>query len=267
MKCYFSYFKLRFITSLQYRAAALAGVATQIFFGFVFIMVYIAFYESGSNSTPMELSQLITYIWLNQALLSLVSLMYKDKELFDLIKTGNIAYELARPKNLYFLWYFKIIGQRLAMVILRGIPFLIFLVILPEPYKMCLPVSFHHFILFLITMIIGTLLMTSLIVLYPIITMKTLNEKGIVGIIVALADILSGVVVPIPFFPKTLQTISSILPFQYISDLPFRIYTGNISITAGIRGLIIQFIWFIILTIIGYLLMHNSFKKIIVQGG
>ena len=70
MRAYLSYFKLRFITHLQYRAAAWAGIATQVFFGFVYIMVYIAFYESGSSSLPMELPQLITYIWLNQSLLS-----------------------------------------------------------------------------------------------------------------------------------------------------------------------------------------------------
>lgn len=267
MKCYLSYFKLRFITNLQYRTAAWAGIATQIFFGFVYIMVYIAFYESGSAKLPMSLPQLITYVWLNQALLSLFNLMYKDQELFNLVKTGNIAYELARPKNLYFLWYAKIIGQRLAMVILRGIPFFIFLLFLPEPYRMIAPTSITNLILFIATLITGTILMTALITLYPVITMHTLNEKGIVGIIIAIADILSGVVVPIPFFPKFLQVISSYLPFQYISDLPFRIYVGNIGITEGLIGLGIQILWILILIPLGYILMHKSLKKVVVQGG
>ena len=93
MKFYFSYFKLRFITSLQYRSSALAGIATQIFFGLIFIMVYLAFYESGSSSYPMEVYELVSYLWLNQICFSLVYMFYKDKEIFDLIKTGNIAYE------------------------------------------------------------------------------------------------------------------------------------------------------------------------------
>lgn len=268
MKAYFSYFRLRFITNLQYRAAAWAGIATQVFFGFVYIMVYIAFYESGSaDKLPMELPQLITYVWLNQTLLSLTNLFYKDQELFNLIKTGNIAYELARPKNMYFMWYFKIIGERLSKVLLRAIPFIIFLLFLPAPYRIGLPASFEHFILFILTMAVGTLLMTAIITLYPIITMHTLNEKGVVGIIIAIADILSGVVVPIPFFPKFLQVISSLLPFQYVSDLPFRIYVGNIGLTEGIHGLLIQLIWVVILMILGYVLMHKSLKKVVVQGG
>ena len=267
MRAYFSYFRLRFITNLQYRAAAWAGIATQVFFGFVYIMVYIAFCESGSASLPMELDQLITYIWLNQALLSLINLFYKDQELFNLVKTGNIAYELARPKNLYFMWYFKIIGERLSKVLLRSIPFIIFLLLLPEPYRISAPASFDHFILFLLTMTAGTFLMTSIIALYPIITMHTLNEKGIVGIIIAIADILSGLVVPIPFFPKFLQIISNCLPFQYVSDLPFRIYVGNIALTEGLHGLLIQLIWIVILITLGYILMQKSLKKVVVQGG
>ena len=61
MKTYISNFKLRFVSSLQYRAAALAGIPTQIFFGLVYIMVYLAFYESNSTDVPMNFAQLASY--------------------------------------------------------------------------------------------------------------------------------------------------------------------------------------------------------------
>ena len=41
MRAYLNYFKLRIITNLQYRAAALAGIGTQLFFGLTYIMLYI----------------------------------------------------------------------------------------------------------------------------------------------------------------------------------------------------------------------------------
>lgn len=267
MKSYLTYFKLKFISGLQYRAAALAGISTQFFFGFVYIMVYIAFFESGNPNTPMTLSQTITYLWLNQAFFALVNQFYKDKELFNLVISGNISYELARPRNLYFMWYFKILGTRLSNTVLRFLPLLIVTFLLPEPFNLSLPASPSHFILFLITLIVGTLLVTAIITLYPIITLKTMNEKGVVNIFVAIADLLSGLVVPIPFFPKFLQVISSLLPFQYISDLPFRIYTGDIALNDGIYGLIIQTVWIFITMLIGYILMNKSLKRVAVQGG
>ena len=62
-----------------------------------------------------------------------------------------------------------------------------------------------------------------------------------------LTDILSGLVIPIPFFPNYLQKISNYLPFRYISDFPFRLYVGNVSDYEGVVGILIQIIWIIIL--------------------
>ena len=267
MRFYLSYFKLRFITGLQYRAAAYAGLATQLFFGLVFVMVYLAFYDSSSGDTPMQIQELISYLWLNQAFFSLVNMMYKDSEIFETIRNGNIAYELARPKKLYFIWFAKIIGQRLAMVTLRCLPVLLIAFFLPYPYKLGLPSSIGNFLLFILTLLTGTILMTAIITLYPVLTLRTLNEKGIAQIFAALADLLSGLVVPIPFFPKFLQIISNYLPFRYVSDLPFRIYAGNIGINEGFMGLGLQIIWIVIVISIGYFLTSKSLKRVVVQGG
>ena len=93
MRAYVNYFRLRVITALQYRAAAISGFFTQLFFGFIYLMVYLAFYESGDNY-PMALKDLIAYLWLNQAFFSLVYMWTKDQEFLAMIKNGNIAYEL-----------------------------------------------------------------------------------------------------------------------------------------------------------------------------
>ena len=267
MKFYYSYFKLKFISGLQYRTAAIAGISTQIFFGLIFIMVYVAFYSSNSTDLSFNLQQAVTYVWLCQCFFALVNMFYKDTEIFDMIRKGDIAYELIRPKKLYFVWFSKIIGQRLAMVSLRCIPVIIISLLLPKPYNLSLPVSFSSFLLFIVTLIIGALLMTSIITLYHVITLSTLNEKGITNIFVVVADLLSGLVVPIPLFPRFLQIISDYLPFRYISDLPFRIYSGNIGISEGLVGILVQIIWIVIITIVGYILTNKSLKRVVVQGG
>ena len=267
MKAYLTYFKLKFISGLQYRTAAWAGIATQFFFGFVYIMVYVAFYETGGERLPMELSQVVTYLWLNQALLALVNQFSRDQELFKLIREGGISYELTRPKNLYFMWYFKVIGQRLADVLLRFLPLILVTSLLPYPFHFGLPASISHFLIFLVSLGLGALVVTALTVIYPILTLLTMNEKGIVNLLITMADILSGIVVPIPFFPKFLQIISRFLPFQYISDLPFRLYVVNISLQDGVYGILIQFVWVVLLILLGNFLMKKNLKRVVVQGG
>ena len=267
MKSYLSYFKLKFKTGLQYRAAAIAGIFTQFFFGFVYISVYVAFYETGSSNLPMTLEETISYVWLGQSFFALIYLWYKDKEILNMIKSGNIAYELARPQDLYFMWASKILGERLSSAALRFLPVLIIGIILPSPYNLVLNKSFITFILFLLAMMLSTILMTVLVLLYHVICLITLDEKGVVNMFMVLSDILSGLIIPVPFFPDYLQKISNVLPFKYITDFPFRLYIGNISTIEGLIGILTQIIWIIILVIFGRLITKKALKKTIIQGG
>ncbi len=267
MKAYITTFKLKFINSIQYRAAALAGIATQFFFGLVFIMVYLAFYSSNSGTQPMNLEQLITYTWLNQAFFNLIYLYYRDKPLLNMIKDGNIAYELCRPQNLYYKWYAGIIADKISGTLLKFMPIIIVGLILPFPYNLGLPTSLFAFILFIISLIISTFLVTSIVLLFHIITFYTIDEKGILTVLSVIGEVFSGAIIPVPFFPKTLQVISNILPFRYIGDLPFRLYSGNISISSAIPQIGIQILWTIILIIVGSFLTKRMLKKVVVQGG
>ena len=267
MRSYLSYFKLKFITGLQYRAAALAGIATQFFFGFVYISVYVAFYETGSGKVPMPLNELVSFLWLNQAFFALVYMWYKDKDILAMIKNGNVVYELCRPQDLYWMWYCKILGEKLSNVALRFLPVLLIACILPYPYHLDLSITITRLLLFLASITLSTLLIVALVLLYHVICLFTLDEKGIVNIFMIISDVLSGLVLPIPFFPKWLQNISNFLPFRYVSDFPFRLYVGNIPLQEGIIGIIIQIIWIIILILIGRLITKKALKKAVIQGG
>lgn len=267
MKAYITLFKMKLISALQYRAVALAGISTQLFFGFVFIMVYITFYESNDTTYPMQVNQLVNYLWLNQAFFALVFIWAKDKDFLSMIKNGNVAYELCRPINFYCKWYITMYATRIANVTLRFLPVILIAFLLPSPYNMTLPPTFMTFIVFVISLIISSILVTSITMLYHLITFFTMDEKGIISFLMVFGEIFSGGTVPIVFFPKFMQFIAKLLPFQYICDLPFRIYSGNISINESISVLIGGLIWSVVMIIFGYLLSRKALKNASVQGG
>ncbi len=268
MKAYLNYFKLRLITNLQYRSTAVAGILTQLFFAFVFISVYLAFYESNNTSNlPMSLSETISYMWLQQAFYALIYPYSKDKELLDMIKNGNISYELTKPIDLYNKYYIKTIASKTISTLLRFSPIIIIGLLLPFPYKLILPKSFQAFIIFLISLIIACLLISAMNTLVHIITFYTIDYKGVFNIYTSISDIFMGGIVPIPFLPKILIKIADFLPFKYISDSPFRIYSGNISISRGIENLLYSIIWTIIIIIIGKITTKKVLKKAVIMGG
>lgn len=267
MKQYLSFFKLKFTVGLQYKAAALAGMATQIFFGLVFIMVYIAFYSSGTNNTDISLKELIPYLWLNQAFFSLICIWHKDNEILNMIRKGDVAYELCRPQNLYVMWFIRILASKLSSVLLRCFPLIIVSLLLPEPYNLTLPNSIQAFIFFIITLSVSSLLITAIVTLIYILIFYSIDNKGIMGMYCGIAEILSGQVIPIPLFPTFLKSIAVLLPFAYISDFSFRIYSENIVGTTIFQGLLIEITWLIILIIIGIFATKGILKRVSVQGG
>ena len=157
MTKYLTFFKIRFINGLQYRAAAWAGAATQFVWGSMYILMYKAFYTGGQKDFPMTFPELVTYIWLQQSLLALVMAWYYDNEIFDSISNGNIAYELCRPVDIYTLWFIKNLAVRVSRVVLRCAPILLVASLLPAPYNISLPASPEAGLMFLISLILGTL--------------------------------------------------------------------------------------------------------------
>lgn len=267
MSLYINYLKLRILMFMQYRTAALAGLTTQFFWGLMLIFIYIAFYTNGTATDSISLSQLISYTWLHQAFYALLSVRVTDDEIADSIKSGNVAYEIIRPYNLYFWWYIKVFAKRVAAGILRIIPVIVIAFILPEPYNLSLPSSFLNFILFIASLILGIFIVTGINMLVHTIGFYTYNQTGISQIINSVIELFSGALIPVVFLPIFIQKATYFLPFRMISDLPFRLYSNNIGIYEGLMSIGLQIVWVIILIIIGNLIVKKSLKKVFVQGG
>lgn len=267
MKVYFSVFKMRLINGLQYRTAALAGVATQFFWGFMLIMIYEAFFRDGSANQPMSLGQLVDYIWLQQSFMMFIALWLRDNDLFSMITSGNVAYEMCRPCDIYGFWYAKLMARRMAGALMRCAPILFVAFILPEPYKLNLPPNIPATVLFVITLVLGLLVQVSISMFIYISVFITMSPVGSILMIGVLGEFFAGMIIPIPLMPAWLQGVAYILPFRLAADLPFRVYSGNITIGQGVVGVGIQLLWLAILITVGKFLMSSVLKKITVQGG
>lgn len=215
----------------------------------------------------MNLNEIVSYLWLNQAFLALIYPWVKNNDLLSLIRNGNISYEYVRPINFFKKWFATLFANRLSSVLLRLFPVIIIAMLLPTPYKLGLPESIYSFVLFIVSIIIAGLIVTLFNLIIHLITFFTIDEKGIIALFSVIAEIFAGGTVPVAFFPKYLKIIAYILPFRYTCDLPFRIYSGNISVMESLPNIVFGIIWLIILIIIGYNLSNKISKKVIIQGG
>ena len=267
MKKYLSFFRLRFSMGLQYREAALAGIATQFFWGFMEIMIFKAFYEADASAFPMSFSATASYIWLQQAFLAFFAAWMMENEIFDSIVNGNIAYELCRPIDIYHMWFSRSIANRMARAVLRCFPILIVAAFLPYPYGIALPASMMHFVLFLITLILGLAVTVSFCMLVYVLTFFTISPQGLRILFVSTVEFFAGAIIPLPFFPEKLQKLLELLPFASMQNVALRIYSGSMTDYEMQKAILLQVFWLVAVTAVGKLLCRVAEKKITVQGG
>jgi len=260
---YWAILSARFRILLQYRAAAVAGLATQVFWGFIRVMIFGAFYASATGRQPMSYAQVVTYIWLGQAFLRMMP-WRADAEVNRMIRTGTVAYEMVRPVRLYWLWYTRSLAELMAPTLLRAVPMLVLAGLFFGLQPPASPAALGAFALALV----GSLVLGAAIATLLTITMLwTISGEGIVGLVSACVWLLSGLVVPLPLFPAWAQTALKALPFRGIFDTPLQLYTGLIPAAQMLGPLLHQLVWAAGLVALGRFVLSRGTRRLVVQGG
>ena len=271
MRPYLAVTSARFRMLLQYRAAAIAGVWTQVFFGLVLVMVYDAFYSSSHAPRPLAFAQVATYIWLGQALLAMLPWNI-DTEWRDMVRSGALAYELCRPVDLYALWYARAIARRTAPTLLRAVPLAVFAsVMLPVlglgEWRLAPPASALAALGFAASLVCTLLLGCAISTLVNLSLLWTITGDGLGMMLVSAVSLFSGMLIPLPLFPDWAQTLLGWLPFAGLVDLPFRIYNGSIAPADYAFALGRQLGWTLVLVALGRALLARGMRRVVVQGG
>lgn len=262
-KPYIAVLSARFRTLLQYRAAAFAGFGTQLFWGLIRIMIFAAFFESTQAEQPMTYDQVVTYIWLSQALLILLP-FNSDPDVRTMIRSGNVVYELVRPTNLYFFWYSRAIAQRTAPGLFRAIPMFIVASLF---FGLSAPPNTFAAWAWLFSTVCAILIGAAITNLLNISMLWTISGEGISTLLSAATWLLSGIVLPLLFFPDWAQSFLNALPFCYIMDIPFRFYLGQIPATEIWHHAPYQLGWVVCLIGLGHHLLKRATTRLVVQGG
>lgn len=271
LKAYLSLVGARFRTLLQYRTAAWAGFGTQAFWGLIRVMIFMAFFQSTENPQPMDLSQVISYIWLGQALFAMLP-WNLDRDVAAQIRSGNVAYELARPVDLYGFWFSRALAMRIAPTLLRSIPLVVLSAgIVPliggNVWALHAPASALAGTLFVVSLGAALLLACCFTVLASVTFMWTISSEGIGNLLPIAMWALSGIIIPLPFYPEWFQPVLRILPFRGLLDVPVRIYTGSIQVREFLQELGLQCAWIAALVVIGRFALSRGIRRVVVQGG
>ncbi len=267
LKVYYSLFRIRFIQNLQYRIVTLGTIVKGALWVMMEALAYMALYSANPNAFPMHFSQMVSYIWVRQSLIILFRVVFGDGDIYSTLRSGEVAYDLVRPVDLYGRWFFQSASNRLSFVLVNCLPVLLLGLIAPRPFRLTLPASAGQSFLFILSALLAFGVTVAMAMLMYISLFYLISQRGIRIIVTAVTDFFSGGVIPLPFFPEQILRMVRILPFAAMQNMPLQIFCGNLLGTDALKGIVFQIFWLVALVIVGRAAMKTATERVVVQGG
>ncbi len=212
-----------------YRTHSLVSVFVGPIYFIVQYFIWTAVYGDVGKLAGLELSETIRYFGAS-ALIGYLTMDFADWNLQMLIRTGKFLTFTLRPMHHRFFALSQKLGHRVLGFFFEFLPCLfIFMLlfrvdILPEHVGWTmLSVALAFLMNFYVNYCLG---MTAFFLV---------KANGIRVVYQLFAQIFSGALIPLNFFPVILQQVMVFLPFQYTNYIPAMVWTGSESI--GVLGL------------------------------
>jgi len=253
------------IESLQFRLGTVVIVIGNILYMIVVYFLWKAIYSSAGTDivNGMTFSDTLIYLVLATALFNFME-MYIVWEIGRNIQSGKIVLDLIKPMKYrqYMFWSYS--GSFITNFFFTLLPTFIVVAIVTHG-----AIYFGiNLLLFIISVIIAVSINYSIDFIVGTICLYTESIWGINIMKQVIVMLLSGVTVPIAFFPEPLKSIVYHLPFQSIYNAPLSVLLdGNPQLNTVLTTIGTQLFWCVTMIALSKLFWKVSIRKITVNGG
>lgn len=207
-----------------YRTHSLVSVFVGPVYFIVQYFIWTAVYGGSGTLGGMEFEQTIRYFGAS-ALIGYLTMDFADWNLQMLVRTGKFLTFTLRPMHHRFFALSQKIGHRVLGFFFEFLPCLLIFALLfrvdiiPQYIGWTvLSVALAFMMNFYVNYCLG---MTAF---------YFVQANGIRVVYQLLGNIFSGALIPLGFFPESVQRIMMFLPFQYTNYIPAMVWIGNNSI-------------------------------------
>lgn len=263
MRLYVEVAKRAFARQTTYRAATLAGLTTNSFFGVLLTYLYIGLYAGHDVAGGWTLANALTFVWLGQAMLTPIH-MWVDSEIAETIRSGDAVSDLSKPFDYYGFWLAREAGRAVAAILFRFVPTLLVGVVL---FRIDLPLDPLRWLAFGLSLLLAIWISFGLRFLVNVSSFWLLDFRGMAALLMFSTSFFSGFLVPLNFWPEAARAVVVWLPFAGIIQAPVDTMLGT-STGLDFAGLLLfQAGWAVLLMLAGRTLLNQAVRRIVTQGG
>ena len=247
----------------SYRAATVAGVATNTFFGVLLSAAVVAVARQRGEVSGYTEQDLVTQVWVMQGLLVTIAI-WGWTELGERIRSGEVAVDLQRPVDLQRWWLSHDLGRAAYHALVRGTaPFVIASLL----FTLRLPTDVATVPLFVISVVLAVVVSFGLRYLTNLAAFWIGDVRGVVRLSMAVWTALSGATVSLAFFPDRAERVLRWLPFAPMMQAPSDVWLER---DAGLGRLVPigqQLMWVVVVLGVGRVVQARGVRRVVINGG
>jgi ABC-2 type transport system permease protein len=187
-----------------------------------------------------------------------------DQEMAYEVIEGKIAMDLIKPVSMLWMWISRAMGESAFRLGLLTAPTAVVIALI---FPMRGPASGRQFGLFLCAALGSFFLMGAINFMAGVCAIPLKSILALIRTKYWLIELLSGLLIPISFFPKSIQNVLAWLPFEHIAYTPLQIYLGKLDFHHSLIAVGEQWCWVIVLLVLAHFWWERSLSKITIHGG
>ncbi len=264
LKIYREFIRIGFVNILAFRLRYYTGIITYLINVTVYYFIWRAVFANASGPIAgFSLPQILTYVSVGWILRSFYWNTIDQEMAYEVIE-GKIAMDFIKPVSVQWMWLARAMGESAFRLILLTAPTAIVIALL---FPVLPPASKLDFVFFLIAAVGSFFIMGALNFIIGTCAIPLTSILALIRAKFWLIELLSGLLIPLNFFPRPLQIISSWLPFEHIAYTPLQIYLGRLTLPQTLRLLAVEYFWVVALIFLGHVWWMRATRKITIHGG
>jgi ABC-2 type transport system permease protein len=248
-----------------YPGATVAGLFTNTIFGFLQAYILLAVYEQRDDVGGYDVADAITYVWLTQGMLSIVASFGPSwMELALRVRSGDVAVDLARPLDLQRTLLAGDLGRAGYQLVYRAVPPFLLGALL---FELTAPREPLVWLAFSASVALAVVVSFSIRFVVNLLSFWLTDYRGAMLLAMAVTSLMSGLIMPLAFFPEPWDTVARALPFASMLQLPVDVFVGAAGGTEILAVLAVQALWAVVLLALGRAVLAAGTRRLVIQGG
>lgn len=187
-----------------------------------------------------------------------------DRRLGRMVRSGDVVFDLMRPINFVSLTFFRATGKSLNRFLFISGPLII---VFLATDVLIFPTDVLRWLVFAVMVLLGYVIAFELQFIVGLLAFYIGYNLSLIWTFDLVIQVLAGLLLPLHFFPDSLERLVMMLPFRHIYYTPTQVFMGHLAVDECFPVMFSSLLWVLGLGLLSYGLYRSGVRRLVIAGG